>query len=107
MSEMEDRAQFKQLYQFSFNYAKSASMKSLGIEAAIAYWTLIFDSKDARVPVWISFCQERQLRGIPRDTWNLFFDFLTTTNDDYSNYDADGAWPVLIDEFVDYAKTRL
>jgi len=104
--ELNDRAKFRDLYQFAFTYAKPASSRYLDVSTAIAYWSLIFQGKDPRVPLWIQFLNEQQQRGVSRDTWNLFFDFLVSTNESYSNYDSEGAWPVLIDEFVEYAKSR-
>ncbi|CAD5234668.1 unnamed protein product [Bursaphelenchus xylophilus] len=105
-NEIKDTQKFKQLYQFAFNYAKSAATRFLEIDTAVAYWNLIFEDRDSRVPIWIEFLKNNKTRGVSRDTWNLFFDFLVQTMDTYDNYDAEGAWPVMIDEFVDYAKTR-
>uniref|UniRef100_A0A915E2M1 Defective in cullin neddylation protein n=1 Tax=Ditylenchus dipsaci TaxID=166011 RepID=A0A915E2M1_9BILA len=105
--ELNDPVKFREFYQFTFQYAKSVSQRSLELEMAICYWQLIFTGlADRRVDLWIDFLRQKNVKGIPRDTWNLFLDFLQSTSPDYSNYDCEGAWPVLIDEFVDYARAQ-
>jgi DCN1-like protein 1/2 len=46
-------------------------------------------------------------KAISRDTWNQLFDFVVTVNDQLDKFDPDGAWPVLIDDFVAYMKARM
>ena len=37
------------------------------------------------------------MRGIPRDTWNMFLNFVNTVGSDLSQYDDAEAWPSLFD----------
>ncbi|KAG2456566.1 DCNL5 protein, partial [Polypterus senegalus] len=42
-----------------------------------------------------------------KDQWYNVLEFSRTVHSDLSNYDEDGAWPVLLDEFVEWQKARL
>ncbi|KAL0009448.1 hypothetical protein SO802_010950 [Lithocarpus litseifolius] len=46
--------------------------------------------------------QARHNKAISRDTWSQLLEFARSVDPALTNYDADGAWPYLIDEFVEY-----
>ncbi|KAK9989764.1 hypothetical protein SO802_030003, partial [Lithocarpus litseifolius] len=41
-------------------------------------------------------------KAISRNTWSQLLEFARTVDPALTNYDAEGAWPYLIDEFVEY-----
>jgi hypothetical protein len=55
---------------------------------------------------WLAFVEKNANEGISRDVWNQISVFNRDIADDLSKFDEDGAWPVLIDEFVEALKAE-
>ncbi|KAD5318109.1 hypothetical protein E3N88_18055 [Mikania micrantha] len=102
-SELQDDQKFKEIYNFAFSWAKEKGQKSLALDTAIGMWQLLFEEKQwPLVDHWCQFLQARHNKAISRDTWSQLLEFARSVDPTLSNYDAEGAWPYLIDEFVEY-----
>lgn len=105
--ELSDQSKFKELYLFTFNFAKTPGQKCLELDMAIAYWNIVLKGRFRFLDLWVQFLTENQKHSIPKDTWDLLLDFSYTITDEMDNYDDEGAWPVLIDDFVSWARPRV
>ncbi|XP_042060223.1 DCN1-like protein 1 [Salvia splendens] len=102
-SELKDEQKFREIYNYAFGWAKEKGQKSLALDTAIGMWQLLFAEKQwPLVDHWCQFLQARHNKAISRDTWSQLLEFARIVDPALSNYDPEGAWPYLIDEFVDY-----
>jgi len=108
-SEIVEIQAFKEFYSFMFDYGKPSNQKCLEAEIAIELWKMLLRERFKFLETWISFLLERQAdkRGITKDTWMLLLEFSKQINKDMTNYDSEGAWPCMIDEFVEFARPRI
>eukprot|EP01010_Urceolus_cornutus_P004933 NODE_822_length_1308_cov_13.621922_g623_i0.p1 GENE.NODE_822_length_1308_cov_13.621922_g623_i0~~NODE_822_length_1308_cov_13.621922_g623_i0.p1 ORF type:complete len:346 (-),score=60.32 NODE_822_length_1308_cov_13.621922_g623_i0:197-1234(-) len=95
---------FKPFYNFVFVYAKDPTQKSMDYQTACGTWRLLMRGKYTHLDLWCCFVEEKYKKSISQDQWNQFYDFTQSVDDSFSTYDVDGAWPVLLDEFVDHAR---
>ena len=55
---------------------------------------------------WCRFLQEKKanksLIVVPKDVWDMFYELVKSTKGDLKNFEDDGAWPTLFDEFVNF-----
>jgi DCN1-like protein 1/2 len=101
-----DPSDFRSFYIFSFDYNKPPGQRTMPIETARQLWPLLFGDRFEHLDLWLEFLEPRR-HAITRDSFVLLLDFANTIRPDLSNYDEEcGAWPVIIDEFVDFAKSR-
>ncbi|KAH6572114.1 hypothetical protein BASA50_001105 [Batrachochytrium salamandrivorans] len=105
--ELDDPQKAKAVYMFTFGFAKQSTQKGLALNLAFAFWDLLLRDKYEHLDLWKQFLEETHGKSITKDTWSLFWDFIEVINSDFSNHDADGAWPLLIDNFVIYAREKL
>ncbi len=87
-----DENLFKQLYRFTFNFGLDEGSRILNLDMAIDLWRLVYSIcklPDNLLERWLSFLSKENVRGIQRDTWQMFHLF---QNFDISSYDSDEAW---------------
>jgi len=104
--EVANEAKLHELYKYSFNFAQEKGKKNVDVELACDLWDLLIGSKCGFLEKWKAFCmgkfERNEIKVITRDTWDLFWDLNKQTRGNMSNFEDDGAWPSIIDEFVEY-----
>jgi DCN1-like protein 1/2 len=98
---------FLELYKFAHSWACEPGQKSVGKDTACALWHLLLGPlKWPLLGDWVDFVQHSSVRGLTRDVWLqtlLFARHLQRSGNDLRSADLEsGAWPVLIDEFVEF-----
>ncbi|KAM6492981.1 defective in Cullin neddylation protein 1 [Amanita muscaria] len=56
---------------------------------------------------WFEFLTDKGARGVSKDVWEMFLEFVRSIDSKFQNYDEEGAWPSTVDDFVEYARKRL
>ncbi|XP_015903481.1 DCN1-like protein 3 [Parasteatoda tepidariorum] len=104
VSEARCPEKFKDFYRFTFKFGLEPEQRVLMSEMAIQLWKLVFsDNEPPILQRWLNFLENHpSVRGISRDTWNMFLNFSESVGDDLSSYDDTAAWPSLFDDFVEY-----
>jgi len=97
----------KRVYLFTYAFARPEGQRALPLDMAIEYWKLLLRDRYTYLDLWIEFLRENYNKTIPKDTWNLLYDFVEDIGTEFSKYDENGAWPVIIDEFVAYGKEKV
>ncbi|KAF8624039.1 hypothetical protein AX15_006062 [Amanita polypyramis BW_CC] len=123
---------FEKVYNYTFDFARTEGQRSLALDTAQAFWSLLLShgSKGGALTTksdgdddvemtgegeweerytqwWFEFLVEKRVRGVSKDVWVMLLEFIRTIDSQFSNYDAEGAWPSTIDDFVEYARKRL
>ncbi|KAI1361590.1 DUF298-domain-containing protein [Xylaria arbuscula] len=113
-----DRDLFRRVYRYAFVAGKEGDKRALTLDMAILYWDTLFRKPG---PSWVGsstgidwmkewkyFLEENWKRSVSRDMWNQTLEFVYKSIDDESLgfWSEDGAWPGVIDEFVQWYKRK-
>ncbi|XP_069124157.1 DCN1-like protein 3 [Argopecten irradians] len=110
LKEVKDKQKFKELYRWTYKFGLDAEtgQRTLPIDMTISLWKLVFSQTEPPiVQRWLEFLEVHpNIRGIPRDTWDMFLNFTEQVGDDLGSYDDTEAWPSLFDDFVENENDR-
>merc|ERR1711971_457 len=103
---LSDEKQFKAFYKWVFHHVKEdEKKKTIPTPLAVQLWRIVLSTRNlGLLDGWLDFCeakQESDLKAVSRDVWEQLYDFLRETKN-MNDYDENGAWPVAIDEFMEY-----
>lgn len=103
-AELSNENNYKQFYSFVFDYLKQPGQRSLAVEIAVPSLKMLMTDKYPNTEQFCIFLATEYKKSLSKDTWLQFYDFTKSIKPDFSNYEDDGAWPVVLDEFVEYMR---
>ena len=110
LSEVQDKQIFKDLYKWTYKFCLDSDIgqRTLPVDMATTMWPLVFTQYEPpTLKRWLEFLDRHpSVRGISKDTWDMFLNFTEHVGHDLTNYDDTEAWPSLFDDFVEYENDR-
>ncbi|EEB05041.1 neddylation protein Dcn1 [Schizosaccharomyces japonicus yFS275] len=100
----------KAVYRYTYPLACERGQRTLPTSIAIEFLQLLLKDSFPLLSEFVAFLEQSPVanKTLPKDTWNQLWEFAAFVRScpDCSQYDFEGAWPVLIDEFVTYFKNK-
>nr|CAG4649672.1 EOG090X0DAO [Scapholeberis mucronata]SVE93873.1 EOG090X0DAO [Scapholeberis mucronata] len=101
-----DSTHFKSIYRYAFDFSRDKDQRSLDIDTAKAMLGLLLGRQWTLLNSFFQFLDQSRYRVLNKDQWCNVLEFSRAVDVDLKNYDVDGAWPVMLDEFVEWLKVH-
>jgi len=105
-----DPSEFRKFFKFVFQFSREGTNKTIEKDMVVALLQMVLAGRNNLH--LNSFCEFLESSGdennrISLDSWTSFLDFSMNTSESTEEYDMDeGAWPVLIDEYVEWKQKK-
>lgn len=102
--DLDDQVKFKDIYRFAFGFVKERETKIIDLPTADALLSLVLSNRYPHTEALRQFLKEQTTyKSINQDQWMNILEFSKSIKADLSNYDENSAWPVLLDEYSEWA----
>lgn len=103
-----EKSEFREFYRFCFTFSREGTHKTIEKELAVALLQMVLDTTRApHLDYFLDFLnQNTQHTRITMDQWDSFLQFNHIVGIDVSNMEDDGAWPLLLDEYVEWRNAQ-
>ena len=100
--------QLRSLHRFTHQFCREERKKNIDVGAAVPMLGLLHEKAyPGHVPKLCEFLQSHETstkRGVSADEWAMMLNFFAEIKPDCSNYQDDGAWPLLLDDYVEWRR---
>lgn len=103
-----DRSEYKDFYKYCFQFNRQGTHRTLDKDLVVALLQIVLKDRipQDRLATFCTFLEKSQYTRITLDQWASFLDFCYEC-EDISSYDVNNsAWPVLIDEYVEFMEEQ-
>eukprot|EP00462_Mataza_sp_D1_P001666 CAMPEP_0175096088 /NCGR_PEP_ID=MMETSP0086_2-20121207/4536_1 /TAXON_ID=136419 /ORGANISM="Unknown Unknown, Strain D1" /LENGTH=195 /DNA_ID=CAMNT_0016369447 /DNA_START=208 /DNA_END=795 /DNA_ORIENTATION=- len=100
-----NNSKYKEFYRWVFTFFLNQlekGRKTLDKEQALEVWSIVLNGHFPLLDKFLAFMEKNEENHINADLWNQVYDFAAEIRPDLSNWEDDGAWPVVIDDFVGF-----
>ncbi|CAK5279329.1 unnamed protein product [Mycena citricolor] len=99
---------FGSLYTFCFNLAKPEQSRNIDMETSMAFWSVLLLPQFPIMKEVLEFITEKNsYKATNKDLWSMMLEFCRTVKPTLQDYEADGAWPTLLDDFVAWKQEKM
>uniref|UniRef100_A0A7S2SVP2 Defective in cullin neddylation protein n=1 Tax=Rhizochromulina marina TaxID=1034831 RepID=A0A7S2SVP2_9STRA len=99
-----EKRQFRDFYRFAFRFNLEGTMKTLAMDDVLTLLPMAIHDRSKFLDDFIQFLPQSGTTRVSADQWNSFLEFSRDVSEDLQDYDDAAAWPVLLDEFVDWLR---
>ncbi|KAA8530376.1 hypothetical protein F0562_005085 [Nyssa sinensis] len=99
---MVDFSEFSHFYDFVFFICRENGQKNINVSRAVTAWRFVLAGRFRLLNQWCQFVEKNQRHNISEDTWRQVLAFSRCVHENLEGYDPEGAWPVIIDDFVEH-----
>jgi len=103
--EFRDSKNFHEIYEFVFLWSReSTDKRTLDITTTLDMLDLLLDKETYPliVPFRKFLLEQSSYKAVNKDQWVNLLEFCKTMDENLSDYDENGCWPVMLDEFVQW-----
>jgi len=102
--------QLRSLHAYTHKFCREERKKNIDVGSAVAMLQLLHgDAFPKHVPKLAEFLQGHDTagkRGVSADEWAMLLNFCNEIAPDCSNFQDDGAWPLLLDDYVEWYREK-
>lgn len=99
--------EFREFYKFSFQFSREGTHRTIERDVAVPLLQMVIGQRSRYTEEFVEFLKQCPANTrVTFDQWSSFLEFSNTVSSDFDGYDEDGAWPILLDEYVEYSKAK-